>query len=324
MLRTIDEVIDKYPTIKFKGYSTWDEENPIKLPFNHAFINLKGQKFNHLTVLELFPFKSKDNRPLWIVECDCDAHTIFVVSGKSLRNGNTKSCGCNQAASLTARNTKHGLAQRNRKSRAYSIYVDMIRRCYNPNRSEYARFGAKGIQVSDDWRGENGFTNFYQWSIDHGYQEQDHSTPNDELLVLIRINANGNYTPNNCEWVPKKKQWKNKTSNHHFIFAGIDMTSAELFNIFDVTTREIGAKLYTGWTSNEIIHYLISEKFEKGAAKAPFNNSPHTEDGYGVIIPNYADMNPWSDNLAERNFARSYLSNDIISQLEILKKRKDK
>lgn len=160
MLRTIDEVIDKYPTIKFKGYSTWDEENPIKLSFNHAFINLKGQKFNHLTVLELFPFKSKDNRPLWIVECDCDAHTIFVVSGKSLRNGNTKSCGCAQVSSVVARNLKHGLAYRNNKSRLYGIHCDMIRRCYNQNRHRYERYGGRGITVCDEWMGENGFINF--------------------------------------------------------------------------------------------------------------------------------------------------------------------
>ena len=36
----------------------------------------------------------KYNRALWLCECSCEQHNRVVLSGKDIRNGNTKSCGC--------------------------------------------------------------------------------------------------------------------------------------------------------------------------------------------------------------------------------------
>ncbi len=56
-----------------------------------AFIDLTGQKFNRLLVLERAEnFKCRHAR--WKCLCDCGAHT--VVGGQSLTRGTTKSCGC--------------------------------------------------------------------------------------------------------------------------------------------------------------------------------------------------------------------------------------
>ena len=54
-----------------------------------AFIDLTGQKYNMLTVIE-----RTEKRPgvWWRCQCDCGNET--VVSSNSLRTGNTKSCGC--------------------------------------------------------------------------------------------------------------------------------------------------------------------------------------------------------------------------------------
>lgn len=55
-----------------------------------AFIDLTGQKFGRLTVIDRAP--NKNGRSAWNCICDC-GNTIQVIS-KSLRSGNTKSCGC--------------------------------------------------------------------------------------------------------------------------------------------------------------------------------------------------------------------------------------
>lgn len=57
-------------------------------------IDLTGQRFGKLTVLER---DSRENHPgkrtaYWICKCDCG--NIKVVEGNSLRSGKTKSCGC--------------------------------------------------------------------------------------------------------------------------------------------------------------------------------------------------------------------------------------
>ena len=54
-------------------------------------IDLTGQKFNKLTVLQR-DFNNKDKkRAYWICRCDCG--NIISTRGESLRTGHTTSCG---------------------------------------------------------------------------------------------------------------------------------------------------------------------------------------------------------------------------------------
>lgn len=63
-----------------------------------TFIDLTGQKYGRLTVLERA--ENINGRVAW--KCKCDCGNEINVMAKSLRNGNTKSCGClRQGALLT-------------------------------------------------------------------------------------------------------------------------------------------------------------------------------------------------------------------------------
>ena len=53
--------------------------------------NLVGQTFGRLTVIERVE-NNKDGQAMW--KCVCGCGKEVVVSGKNLKNGNTKSCGC--------------------------------------------------------------------------------------------------------------------------------------------------------------------------------------------------------------------------------------
>lgn len=58
-------------------------------------IDLTGQKFNHLTVLERdlsYVPKGTDRQARW--KCKCDCGNLTIVAGNALRTGKTKSCGC--------------------------------------------------------------------------------------------------------------------------------------------------------------------------------------------------------------------------------------
>ena len=63
--------------------------------------NLMGQKFGTLTVLEKSKNKSKDNRTLWICQCDCG--NIIEVLAKELKSGKRKNCGCLTKNDLTGK-----------------------------------------------------------------------------------------------------------------------------------------------------------------------------------------------------------------------------
>lgn len=62
------------------------------------FKDITGQKFNRLTVIKRVE-NNKHGNAMWLCQCDCGK--ILTVSGNSLRNSHTKSCGCLQKEVVT-------------------------------------------------------------------------------------------------------------------------------------------------------------------------------------------------------------------------------
>jgi hypothetical protein len=85
------------------------------------------------------------------------------------------------------------------KNRLYSIWTTMKQRCYNPKNVNYKLYGARGIIVCSEWRFS--FRSFKTWAFQNGY---------DEKLTIDRINNDGNYEPDNCRWVTREENNKNK------------------------------------------------------------------------------------------------------------------
>jgi hypothetical protein len=77
-------------------------------------------------------------------------------------------------------------------TKLYNIWSMMKQRCNNPNHFAYKWYGARGIQVDSEWN-DNSLT-FCEWAVNNGYEEG---------LELDRIDNDGNYTPDNCQWVEK-------------------------------------------------------------------------------------------------------------------------
>ena len=108
------------------------------------YIDLSGQKFGRLTVIErLLERRNHDYRSaLWLCRCDC-GNEVRTYAGY-LKSGNTKSCGCLHKEAVT----KHGF----RHLPEYNIWRGMLDRCYNKETAAYPRYGGRGITVSDEWK----------------------------------------------------------------------------------------------------------------------------------------------------------------------------
>lgn len=90
-------------------------------------IDLTGQKFGYLTVLK-YAGINKYNHATW--QCICECGNQKIIEGQSLREGNTRSCGC-----LYIKNANK-LSPINR-SRKHALIVCGIYKITNPNGEVY-------------------------------------------------------------------------------------------------------------------------------------------------------------------------------------------
>lgn len=75
----------------------------------------------------------------------------------------------------------------------------MVRRCESEKAHNYRWYGAKGVKVCDEWR--QSYTAFRDWAHEHGYVRG---------LELDRRDSDGNYCPENCRWITKKTNIRNR------------------------------------------------------------------------------------------------------------------
>lgn len=86
-----------------------------------------------------------------------------------------------------------------KRDRTLTQYVwnEMKARCANKNHKSYKNYGGRGITVCDRW--ESSFQDFVE---DMGLKPSGFS--------LERIDNNKGYYPENCTWIPRNMQSKNR------------------------------------------------------------------------------------------------------------------
>lgn len=79
----------------------------------------------------------------------------------------------------------------------YSNYEAMMRRCYDPKKHNYDRYGGRGIKVCNRWKDPKmGFWNFVK---DMGRRPHPSWT-------IDRIRTDLGYSPKNCQWSNPRTQ----------------------------------------------------------------------------------------------------------------------
>jgi hypothetical protein len=118
----------------------------------------------------------------------------FRAQINSVKDGNTKSCGCHKKRRTKEVNTKHGL----RSTRLYNIWSKLKGRVLNPKNKQYNDYGGRGITICDEWLDVQ---NFYDWAMANGYSDE---------LTIDRIDNDEGYFPENCRWTTQTIQTRNQ------------------------------------------------------------------------------------------------------------------
>lgn len=206
---------------------------------NSRITNIKGKKFGRLTAIEFVEI-DKFHRAIWKCMCSCGKECKVAYS--SLKSGNTMSCGCIHDELFKKnrfRHDKHNLSN----SRIFHIWTGMKQRCYNKNSPKFHRYGGRGISVCDEWLHD--FQAFYDWSMDHGY---------DDDLTIDRINNDGNYEPSNCRWVTAKEQANNVSYNLIFEMNGKKQTLKQWSEDLGINYVTLYSRIYrNGWSFEKAI-----------------------------------------------------------------------
>lgn len=193
-------------------------------------IDLTGKRFGRIVALQ--DVGGGKNGRRWLVACDCGNHT--VVRSGDLRSGNTASCGCGQreaAANACVMRSTHGLTGH----RIATIHRNMIARCVDPSAVSFPYYGARGISVCTAWYDLRAFAD---WAQANGYA--DH-------LTIDRIDNDGNYCPENCQWSTYQEQARNRTNSTAVTLGGRTQTVAEWSEELGIGTTTILYRLKAGW-----------------------------------------------------------------------------
>lgn len=81
-------------------------------------------------------------------------------------------------------------------SKLYRVGLSAIHRCERTNSKYWHRYGGRGIK----WLFSSP-THFCEWALENGYAEG---------LTLDRIDNDGDYSPENCRWVPMSENLRNR------------------------------------------------------------------------------------------------------------------
>jgi hypothetical protein len=97
------------------------------------------------------------------------------------------------------------------------------------------------VNICDEWLT---FINFYNWSIQNGWQKN---------LTIDRIESKGNYEPNNCRWVTMEIQLRNTKRNKYYEYNNETLVIQDICEKYNINRNTFNKRFRLGWSIEKII-----------------------------------------------------------------------
>lgn len=173
----------------------------------------------------------------------------------------------------------------------YAIWNSMVQRCKNMKHRWYHRYGGRGIHICDEWVKD--FDVFCAWAKESGYVSG---------LSIERKDNNGGYTPENCMWVERNQQSKNREIVKKLEWGG------EFITMFDLAARielhpTVSCKCFVsrirrGWSIEDARNIENCSNLKKNQRYFEFQGKKYT-------IPQLAKMFDISETHLTRRLSRN-------------------
>lgn len=112
----------------------------------------------------------------------------------------------------------------------------MKQRCGNPNVASYHRYGGRGITYCPEWET---FEPFHEWAIGAGYADD---------LELDRVDNDGNYTPENCQFISHRENSQKTGSVRMIETDGLAEPLVVAAHRHGIEASTVKARLRRGWS----------------------------------------------------------------------------
>jgi hypothetical protein len=173
-------------------------------------------------------------RTHWTFKCDCGS-PAKEIDHYPVRKGLVRGCGCLWRETVLGSNKTHGLAG----TRIYRLWSMMHDRCRNPRNPHYPTYGERGITVCHRW---SDFEVFY---ADMGERPPG--------MTLNRIDNDGPYSPENCEWASAVAQGRNKTNNKLLTFQGKTQPLSAWAEELGLNYNTLNTRVQRGWDDERVL-----------------------------------------------------------------------
>lgn len=163
-----------------------------------------------------------------------------MVANAMLQQGYVKSCGC--LFTKTRPQPKYGDKNETR-SKEYSTWKNIHRRCESPKTPGYKDYGGRWIRVSAAWSGPEGYRSFLK----------DMGRAPSKRHSIERKDPNGNYNKDNCRWGTLKEQAQNKRNTVLIRYANRSCVLMEWARFLDMSYSTLQSRMQHGMTFQQAI-----------------------------------------------------------------------